>query len=290
LPGAERKRAILVACAIVKALEAARIAGDQVLRAQSLAAADAGAIVDGVVAAPDQYRHRNRPDRGSPHEPDRTTVRAMSELLLYVGNKRYSSWSLRPYLALAATGAPFRTEVIWLDVPDTAANIRTVNKAGRVPVLRHGDLLVNDSLAICEYLHELFPDAGLWPTDRATRARARSIVAEMHSSFTAMRSTWTMDLLGSRPGYGHNPETLGEAARVMEIWREARARATSGPFLFGTFTIADAFFAPVTTRFTTYGVPMDDVAKAYVATVQALPSFQAWLDDARSEPELPDHK
>lgn len=214
----------------------------------------------------------------------------MSELLLYIGNKRYSSWSLRAYLALAATGAPYRTQLIYLDVPDTAANIRAVNKAGRVPVLRHGDLLVNDSLAICEYLHELFPAAGLWPTDREARARARSAVAEMHSSFHAMRSTWTMDLIGSHPGHGHNPETLAEAARVMEIWREARARATGGPFLFGTFTIADAFFAPVTTRFTTYGVPMDDVSEAYVATIQALPSFRAWLDDARGEPELPDHK
>jgi glutathione S-transferase len=216
----------------------------------------------------------------------------MSELLLYIGNKRYSSWSLRAYLTLAATGAPFRTETIWLDVPETAANIRVVNKAGRVPVLRDGDLLVNDSLAIAEYVNELFPEAGLWPADRAARARARSIVAEMHSSFHAMRSTWTMDLLGSRPGHGHNPETLGEAARVMEIWREARARpsASGGPFLFGTFTLADAFFAPVTTRFTTYGVPMDDVAQAYVAAVQALPWFRAWLDDARTEPELIDHK
>lgn len=214
----------------------------------------------------------------------------MSDLVLYVGNKRYSSWSLRAYLALAHTGAPFRTQLIYLDVPDTAENIRAINKAGRVPVLRHGDLWVNDSLAICEYLYELFPDAGLWPADRAVRARARSVAAEMHSSFTALRTHMTMDLLGSKPGVGHNPETLAEAARVQEIWREARARATGGPFLFGAFCIADAFFAPVTTRFTTYGVPMDDVAQAYVAAVQALPAFRAWLDDARSEPELPDHK
>jgi glutathione S-transferase len=99
----------------------------------------------------------------------------------------------------------------------------------------------------------------------------------------------TMDLLGSRPGVGHTPEALADAARVMEIWREARTRATGGPFLFGAFSIADAFFAPVTTRFTTYAVPMDDVSQAYVATVRALPAFRAWLDDARSEPELPDH-
>ena len=213
----------------------------------------------------------------------------MSDLLLHVGNKRYSSWSLRAYLALAHTGARFRTQVIHLDEPDTLQNILAVNKAGRVPVLRHGDLLVHDSLAICEYLNELYPAANLWPADRMTRARARAVVAEMHSSFVALRSSMTMDVLGSRPGVGHTPETLAEAARVMDIWREARARASVGPFLFGAFTIADAFFAPVTTRFTTYAVPMDEVSRAYVATVQSLPSFQAWLDDARGEPELPDH-
>jgi glutathione S-transferase len=214
----------------------------------------------------------------------------MSELVLYVGNKRYSSWSLRAWLVMSATGAPFRTEMIHLDQADTRDNILAVNKAGRVPVLRHGDLWVNDSLAIAEYLHELFPEAGLWPADRATRARARSVVAEMHSSFTALRTHMTMDLLGSRPGVGHNPETLAEAARVMEIWREARVRAQGGPFLFGSFTIADAFFAPVTTRFTTYHVPMDETARAYTETIQALPAFRAWRDDARSEPELTDHK
>ena len=214
----------------------------------------------------------------------------MSELVLYVGNKRYSSWSLRAYLVMAATKAPFRTQLIHLDQADTRDNIMAINKAGRVPVLRHGDLWVNDSLAIAEYAHELFPEAGLWPADRASRARARSIVAEMHSSFTALRTHMTMDLVGSYPGKGHNPETLAEAARVMEIWREARARATGGPFLFGTFTIADAFYAPVTTRFTTYGVSLDDVAREYVAAIQGLPAFQAWLDDARSETALPDHK
>ncbi len=214
----------------------------------------------------------------------------MLELLLYVGNKRYSSWSLRAYLALAHTGAPYRLELIGLDLPDTRQNILAVNKAGRVPVLRHGDLVVNDSLAICEYLHELFPDAHLWPTDRAARARARAVTAEMHSSFTALRSQMPMDLIGSRPGVGHTPETLAEAARVVEIWREARARASGGPFLFGAFTIADAFFAPVTTRFTTYGVPVDDVGRAYIETIAALPSFPAWKADARHEPELHDHQ
>lgn len=214
----------------------------------------------------------------------------MSELVLYIGNKRYSSWSLRAYLVMEASGATYRTQLIHLDQADTRDNIMAVNKAGRVPVLRDGDLWVNDSLAIAEYVNERFPHAGLWPADRATRARARSVVAEMHSSFTALRTHMTMDVLGSYPGKGHNPETLAEAARVQEIWREARARAHGGPFLFGSFTIADAFFAPVTTRFTTYGVPMDEVAQAYVAAVQSLPAFLAWREDARNEPELHDHK
>lgn len=213
----------------------------------------------------------------------------MSDLLLFVGNKRYSSWSLRPYLALAHTGAPFRTEVIHLDRPETKQNILAVNPAGRVPALRDGDLLIHDSLAICEYLHELFPAANLWPADRATRARARAITAEMHSSFAAMRSNMGMDILGSKPGQGHTPEALADAARVMEIWREARARATGGPFLFGAFTIADAFFAPVTTRFTTYAVPLDATCQAYVDVIAALPAFQAWRDDATHEEELPNH-
>jgi glutathione S-transferase len=213
----------------------------------------------------------------------------MNELLLYVGNKRYSSWSLRPYLALAHTGAPFRTEVIVLDQPDSKQKILAVNAAGRVPALRDGDLLVHDSLAICEYLNELFPAAHLWPADRATRARARAITAEMHSSFTAIRSSMGMDILGSKPGVGHTPDALADAARIMTIWRDALGRATGGPFLFGAFSIADAFYAPVTTRFTTYGVPLDATCQAYVDAIQSLPSFLAWRDDATREMELPDH-
>jgi glutathione S-transferase len=214
----------------------------------------------------------------------------MSELVLVIGNKRYSSWSLRPYLALAATGAPFRTEMILLDQPDTRAHILAANPAGRVPVLRHGDLVVHDSLAICEYLAELYPEAGLWPAARDERARARAIVAEMHAGFAALRQAMPVDLLGDRPGVGHTEAALADAARIQDIWRAARARAQGGPFLFGGFTIADAFFAPVTTRFTTHGVALDDVCRAYVDAVAGLPAFQAWKADAREEMELPDHR
>src|SRR3954471_16319468 len=130
-------------------------------------------------------------------------------LTLHVGSKRYSSWSLRPYLALAHTGAPFETKVITLDTPTTAAEIAKVNPTGRVPVLHHNGLVIWDSLAICEYLHELYPAAQLWPADRAQRARARSVSAEMHSSFAALRNAMPMDLVATdRLGKGHTPEAL----------------------------------------------------------------------------------
>jgi glutathione S-transferase len=207
----------------------------------------------------------------------------MSELVLHVGNKNYSSWSLRGYLAVAATGAPLRTEVIPLDQPDTRARIRAVSPAGRVPILVDGDLTIWDSLAIGEYVAERFPDARLWPADAAARARARSISAEMHAGFPALRAEMPMNLRARRPGVGHTPAALADAARVMAIWRDALA-TSGGPFLFGGFTIADAMYAPVATRFTTYGVELDDACRAYVDVIAAWPAFRAWADDAAREP------
>jgi len=208
----------------------------------------------------------------------------MTELVLTIGNKNYSSWSLRPYLALAATGAPFREEVIPLSRPDSKAAILAVNPAGKVPVLRDGDLVIWDSLAICEYLAEQFPAAGLWPADAAERARARAISAEMHSGFAALRENMPMDIRARKPGRGHTPAALADAARVLAIWRECRARAQGGPFLFGRFSIADAMYAPVTTRLVTYGVELDEVGRAYVDAVAALPAMQAWVAAAAQEP------
>ncbi|HUJ57391.1 MAG TPA: glutathione S-transferase family protein [Kofleriaceae bacterium] len=208
-------------------------------------------------------------------------------LTLYVGSKRYSSWSLRPYLALAHAGAHFDTETILLDQPDSKANIAKVNPTGKVPVLHHDGLAIWDSLAICEYAAELCPEAGLWPRERAARARARSISAEMHSGFPALRRDMSMDLVADKRGQGHTAEALADAARVMAIWREQLA-ASGGPFLFGAFTIADAMFAPVTTRFTTYGVELDAPCRGYVATIAALPAMQRWIADARQEPRTRD--
>lgn len=208
-------------------------------------------------------------------------------LTLYVGSKRYSSWSLRPYLALAHTGAPFETTTILLDRPETKASIAAVNPAGRVPVLHHDELVVWDSIAICEYVAELYPDAKLWPTTRSERARARSISAEMHSSFTSLRGAMPMDVLSKKPGMGHTPDALADARRVQEIWRESLA-ASGGPFLFGAFSIADAMFAPVATRFVTYGVELDATCQAYVDAIYALPAMKQWIADAEREPKSRD--
>jgi len=204
-------------------------------------------------------------------------------LTLYVGSKRYSSWSLRPYVALVHTGVPYEIRTILLDREDTRAEIAKVNPAGRLPVLHHDDLVIWDSLAICEYLNELLPEAQLWPADRAQRARARSISAEMHAGFTALRSNMPMEVCADKAGQGHTPEALADARRICDIWREALA-ASGGPFLFGRFSIADAMFAPVTSRFQTYGVELDAACRAYVEAVAALPAMQVWRRDAATEP------
>jgi glutathione S-transferase len=206
-------------------------------------------------------------------------------LTLYVGNKRYSSWSLRPYLALAHAGASFTTELILLDQPDTKAKIVSINPAGKVPALHDGDLVIGESLAICEYVAELYPTAGLWPDDRAERARARAVATEMHGGFAALRREMSMDLGAKKPGAGRSPESLADIARVTQLWRDQLA-VSGGPFLFGTFTIADAMYAPVATRFDTYEVELDDACAAYVRTVLALPAMRAWARDAAEEPAM----
>lgn len=200
----------------------------------------------------------------------------MDQFVLYVGTRHLSSWSLRPYLALARLGVPFEERVIELDRADTRQKIRAISPSGRVPALHHGGRVVWDSLAICEYLHELFGDARLWPVDRGERARARAVACEMHSGFAAMRTHFSMDLRRAPTTGPHDPDALADAARVMEIWRDCRARASGGPFLFGHFTIADAMYAPVVTRFATYGVPLDEVSAAYCAAIEELPAMQAW--------------
>jgi glutathione S-transferase len=208
----------------------------------------------------------------------------VADLKLILGNKNYSSWSLRPYLALAHTGAPFDEVVIPLNRPDTREKILAWSPAGRVPILRHQELAVWDSLAICEYVAELFPAAGLWPADRAARAVARSVSAEMHSGFAALRGSLPMNVRAEKrktvPA-----EAAADIERIRAIWRDCRERfGEGGPFLFGAFSIADAMFAPVVTRLRTYGVTIDGVEVAYAQAIWDLPSLQRWVEDARKEP------
>lgn len=212
----------------------------------------------------------------------------MSELTLVVGSKNYSSWSLRPYLALAHTGQPFREVVIALDAPDTAAHIAKHSPSGRVPVLRHGELTLWDSLAICEYLAETFPEARLWPQDKAARAVARSVTAEMHSGFAALRQNLPMNIRARKPGQGLDaPGVKADIQRIQALWSECRQRfGQGGPFLFGAFSIADAFYAPVVTRFVTYGVELDAVGAAYRDAVLGLPAMKQWMEDAAAEPPV----
>jgi glutathione S-transferase len=208
----------------------------------------------------------------------------MADLTLLIGNKNYSSWSLRPWLALKATGAPFREELVALGQPDTQARIRHYSPAGRVPVLRDGDVTVWESLAICEYLAERFPASGLWPADRAARALARSISSEMHAGFAALRREMPMDIRARLAGRTVSAEAAADIERVKAIWRDAIARfGGQGPFLFGRFSIADCMYAPVATRFVTYGVPLDPVSDGYVRSIMDHPAMREWCAAAAAE-------
>lgn len=208
-------------------------------------------------------------------------------LTLYVGSKRLSSWSLRPYLALAHAGADFETKVVLLDQKETKAQILAVSSSGKVPVLHDGDLGIYDSLAICEYVAELYPTAGLWPDERSVRARARAVAAEMHSGFQALRQNMPMELVEDRTGQGRTSESLADIARIQDIWETSLA-ANGGPFLFGPFSIADAMYAPVVTRFKTYGVELSAANQKYADKILALPAMKVWYADAQLEPKTRD--
>ena len=208
----------------------------------------------------------------------------MADLTLVVGNQNYSSWSMRPFLALRHTGAPFELVVVPLRQSSTTASIASHSPAGRVPILHHGPLTVWDSLAICEYLAELFPDAKLWPADRAARAHARSISAEMHSGFATLRNEMPMNVRATKAPRPLGPDLAKDIERVKQIWRDCRKQfGAGGPFLFGSFTNADAMFGAVVSRFRTYSVPLEGAEKAYADAVWASPQMQAWAEEARKE-------
>ena len=210
---------------------------------------------------------------------------------LIVGTKDWSSWSLRPYLALSATGQTFEEVVIRLRQSEdnaTQTAIRKYSPAGRVPVLKieagGKTVTVWDSLAICETLAERHPEAGLWPDDWAVRAKARALAAEMHSGFPDLRDQLTMDFARRRPLPALRPKTEDQIARVLSSWDDAlAAHGKSGGFLFGRFSIADCMYAPVVSRFTTYGIPTSKAVADYMARIWALPAMQAWGKAAQQE-------
>jgi glutathione S-transferase len=199
-------------------------------------------------------------------------------LTLVIGNKNYSSWSMRPWVALKGAGIAFEEVLIPLYTgPADKARIFAYAGSGKVPALVDGDITVWDSLAIIEYAAEKFPEAGLWPADRAARAHARSISAEMHSGFQAMRNEYGMNLHRPVGSKAASDAALADVARVSKIWTDCRARyASGGSYLFGAFTGADAMYAPVVHRFLTYAIPVEGPVQDYLTTMQANPAFAEW--------------
>jgi glutathione S-transferase len=206
-------------------------------------------------------------------------------LKLVIGNKNYSSWSMRPWLALRANDIAF--EEIFIPLYTGEADKKRILRfthSGKVPALIDGDVTVWDSLAIIEYVAERFPEARLWPEDRARRAHARSISSEMHSGFMALRNECGMNLHRPVRAIALSDDARANVARIEQIWIECRARyGESGPFLFGTFGAADAMFAPVVHRFRTYAIPVAPQARAYMDTMMALPAFQDWTNAGLAE-------
>lgn len=208
----------------------------------------------------------------------------MAKLTLVVGNQNYSSWSLRPWLAMRMAGLEFDLIVIPLDLPETKSRILEHSPAGRVPILHHGELTVWESLSICEYAAELAPRAGLWPADGEARAVARAVSGEMHAGFDALRAAMPMNLRADRPGVPITSAVQADIGRITAMWRHCRQRyGAAGPFLFGRFSIADAMFAPVVTRFNTYHVPLAAGEREYADAVLALEPMKKWYAAAKTE-------
>src|SRR6185312_10465452 len=211
-------------------------------------------------------------------------------LTLVIGNKNYSSWSMRPWIAMKAAGIPFEEVVIPLYLEGSREQILKYSPAGKVPILIDGDLAVWDTIAILEYLAERFPDAGLWPRDQRARSLARSVSAEMHSGFQPLRQHCTMNLWLPPKPRAQPEEVMENMRRIEAIWRDCRARyGQGGPFLFGRFGAADAMYAPVVARFHNYGLPVQRDTLDYMAAVMALPAWREWYDSAMRETWIMQH-
>ncbi|MFN0160064.1 MAG: glutathione S-transferase family protein [Burkholderiales bacterium] len=215
---------------------------------------------------------------------------------LYIGNRNYSSWSMRAGVLLAQAGIPHEAVVLRFDAftPESQfkRDLSRISPAGRVPVLIDGDLAVWDTLAIAEYVAEKYPDRALWPRDRGARARARSVCAEMHSGFTALRGACPMNIEAWLPDTGalawrDNPGLRADVERIIEMW-SGLLRSSGGPLLFGDFSIADAYFAPVCMRLATYALPVPAPVSDYVARVKALPGVASWIAAALEEKDFLD--
>jgi glutathione S-transferase len=211
-------------------------------------------------------------------------------LRLIIGNKNYSSWSLRPWLAMKVAGIAFEETLLPLDAADFKANLATLGGAGKVPLLIDGEIRVWESLAILEYLADKFPGAGLWPREAAARAHARAVACEMHSGFSSLRSLLPMNI--HRPVIRRllDAGATADVARIQSIWTESRDRfGASGPFLYGAFGAADAMYAPVVSRLHTYAIEVGTVARTYMTAMMALPAWVEWRDAARRETSVLPH-
>ena len=215
---------------------------------------------------------------------------------LYIGNKNYSSWSMRPWVLLRQFGIPFDEVMVRFDSFDASSVFKTtlasLSPTGKVPLLVDEGLVVWDTLAIAEYLAERHPERALWPRDARQRARARSLCAEMHAGFTGLRSRCPMNIEASLPDVGalvwrDKPAVRADVARLVAMWTELLAEH-GGPFLFGRFSIADAYFAPVCSRIATYALPVPAGVADYIARVHALPGVKAWVDGALAEKDFLD--
>lgn len=202
--------------------------------------------------------------------------------VLHIGNKNYSSWSMRPWVAMTAFGIPFDERQHWLDTPAFSVQVSPLSPVARVPILEDGALRIWDSLAIAEYLAEQFPQHALWPRDTAARALARSLCASMHGGFGALREHLVMNIEADIPGRGWNLAVQRDIDQIL-LMSQGALQTSGGPFLFGEFSLADAFYAPVCMRFLTYRPELPDWAWGYVNAVAAHPAVAAWVTQARAE-------
>ena len=211
----------------------------------------------------------------------------MSGLTLVIGNKNYSSWSMRPWVLMKQLGIPFTEKKLRFHSDEWNAEIERWSPSRLVPVLWRGGEAVWDTLAIAETVNEWYPDKGVWPKDPQARGFARSCSAEMHSGFRDLRSHMPMNIRASHPGKGMRPEVQADIERIESLWAEARRRfGAGGPFLFGHFCAADAMYAPVVTRFRTYAVKLSPEAQRYCDAMLAAPGVRAWIDEAVQEKEF----